>query len=66
MQVLVNDTPVTVPAQMHISGLIAQLELSDNGIAVAVNHEVINRQRWDDYPLQANDTITFFSVVAGG
>ncbi|MDC8832021.1 sulfur carrier protein ThiS [Alteromonas gilva] len=66
MQVIVNDEPVTVSPHTHLADLITQLELPSQGIAAAVNQQVVNRQRWDDYALQANDSITLFSVVAGG
>lgn len=36
------------------------------GVAVAVNHEVVPRARWDDFPIAPGDSIEIVSAVQGG
>lgn len=80
MKIYINDEQITVPSEMlpepggtdataantTLSALLAGLEQSDQGIAIAVNQTIIARQEWDSFALSENDRITLFQAIAGG
>ena len=47
--------------------LLSKLMLHEkNGIAVAVNAEVISKKQWDAFKLNDNDEVIIFQAAQGG
>nr|WP_318385156.1 sulfur carrier protein ThiS [uncultured Enterobacter sp.] len=66
MRVLFNDEPMQCADALTVSALLAQLNQLTPGIALAVNQQIVPRDRWDQHLLQDGDRILLFQVIAGG
>lgn len=66
MEIQLNGTPHQLrPAQL-LAELIADLNLMEKAIAVAVNRQIIPRSRWADHALQADDKVDVVRAIGGG
>ncbi|OAV69450.1 Thiamine biosynthesis protein ThiS [Bacteroidales bacterium Barb4] len=66
MTVKLNDTPHDVPENTSMAAFIAGLRLEPQGIAVAVNYEVLPKETWADVLLSDNMDILLIQAVSGG
>jgi sulfur carrier protein len=66
MEIMLNGAVHQLGEQLSVAALVAQLNLSDKAIAVAVNRNVIARQRWEEYHLQARDEVDVVRAIGGG
>ncbi|GGD65842.1 sulfur carrier protein ThiS [Lacimicrobium alkaliphilum] len=66
MQLTLNDHSIQLSAPVTLAALIRQHYPDNNGIAVAVNQQVVNKSLWEQTELQPEDRISLFTVVAGG
>ncbi|MBL7893552.1 MAG: sulfur carrier protein ThiS [Bacteroidia bacterium] len=67
MNVIVNNKTETTETQEKLFGLLARLNLSEKqGIAVAVNNNVVSKTNWNKYELKENDKITIIRATQGG
>lgn len=66
MKVRVNDEIVTLEEAATLNALLTQLSRHQPGIALAVNHTIVPRHRWAQYPLTEGDEILIFQAIAGG
>jgi sulfur carrier protein len=67
MNVTVNKKPVELPVLAGITDLIQQLNLpSAQGIAIAVNQQVIPKSEWNTCILKDNDEILLIRATQGG
>ncbi|WP_406670875.1 sulfur carrier protein ThiS [Raoultella terrigena] len=66
MQIWFNDEPLRCAAALTVAALLAQLEQQQAGIALALNQQVLPRERWDHHLLQEGDRVLLFQVIAGG
>ena len=67
MKIYVNNTPRDFSAQRHLSELLDELQLAGKqGIAVALNNEVITKSAWQNQELKENDQITILTATQGG
>ena len=67
MNVTVNKKPVELPVSAGITDLIQQLNLpSAQGIAIAVNQQVIPKSEWSTCILKDNDEILLIRATQGG
>jgi len=57
----VQEFAITVLAE-----LITALDKPEQGIAIAVNEQIIPRQQWASFTLSENDNISLFQAIAGG
>jgi thiamine biosynthesis protein ThiS len=62
----VNGAPCGVPPGQTLAGLLEQLDLSGQGMALAVNREVVPRQQWPTRRLQAQDRVDIVRAIGGG
>ncbi|HEY4541352.1 MAG TPA: sulfur carrier protein ThiS, partial [Noviherbaspirillum sp.] len=53
MEIELNGAPHAVSENFNVQDLIASLELAGKSLAVAVNREVVPRQRWAEHVLRA-------------
>nr|WP_281434610.1 sulfur carrier protein ThiS [Erwinia phyllosphaerae] len=51
---------------MTLADLLTQLCCQQAGTALAVNQQIVSRDRWSTYPLQEGDELVIFQAIAGG
>lgn len=66
MRVLFNDEPMICADTLTVSALLLQLNQLTPGVALALNQQIVPRDRWDQQQLQDGDRILLFQVIAGG
>ena len=62
----VNGAPCTVPQGQTLFVLLEQLGLSGQGMALAVNREVVPRQQWLHRRLHEQDRVDIVRAIGGG
>lgn len=65
MTIWVNQKAHTVE-QMTIQQLIDHLNIKTQGIAIAVNNQVITRSEWTHFTIKENDNILIIRATQGG
>lgn len=65
MKVQVNNKEVETAAST-LAQLATQLQLPENGVAIAVNNRMIPRPQWDGFGLQENDNLIVIKAACGG
>jgi sulfur carrier protein len=66
MEIILNGAKHQLDAPLSIFELVANLNLAQQAVAVAVNRDVITRNQWKDYRLQANDQVDVVRAIGGG
>ena len=66
MQIRVNNQPVPLDAPVTLETLLQKLNRSRQGIALAVNQQIIGRSRWSEHRLNDGDSVTLIQATAGG
>ena len=66
MKVQVNNKEVKITDASTITQLTEQLELSSQGIAIAVNNKMIPRTEWDKFVLHESDNLVIIKEDSGG
>ncbi|MDX1537765.1 sulfur carrier protein ThiS [Arsukibacterium sp.] len=66
MHILLNDQLLQLSTNCSISELLQQQQLTSEGLAVAINNNVISKRCWPEHQLQSNDNVQLFQIVTGG
>lgn len=66
MKVQVNNKDVEITPDSTLTQLTAQLELTVQGIAIAVNNKMIPRTEWEHFSLHENDNLVIIKAACGG
>jgi len=68
MKLIVNGKEVETESPLTIEALLAQTLKTDarDGIAVAVNGEVVRKGSWAERSLEAGDRVEIIRAVQGG
>lgn len=67
MHVYVNGQKQSVSESLSLTKMIARVGIeAREGIAVAVNNEVITRDNWENHLIQDEDKITIITATQGG
>ncbi|WP_342322697.1 sulfur carrier protein ThiS [Kosakonia sp. BYX6] len=66
MQIRFNDEPMHCAAEMPVATLLSQLNQLKPGVALALNEQILPRERWEEQLVQDGDRILLFQVIAGG
>ena len=66
MKVQVNNKEVDITQDSSLNQLIAQLDLPAQGIAIAVNNQLISRTEWERFSLHENDNLVIIKAACGG
>lgn len=67
MTVYINNNPLELPHAAVISHALTALGIeARNGMALAVNSDVIPRPEWDNYTLKEQDKIMIIKATQGG
>ena len=63
--IVVNGEPRDL-AGLTVRGVLAELSMSDRGVAVAVNGDIVSRSQWDATTVEDGAVIEVVTAVAGG
>lgn len=66
MKITLNDRFLTLTQPITLDVLLTKHHYSVQGIALAVNQNIIPRRQWTEYQLQDGDNIYLFQAIAGG
>lgn len=67
MNIKVNTDHIIVGEKISVSGLISFLDIKSlNGVAVAVNQQVVPKDHWDVFQLSENDSVLIIRATQGG
>lgn len=66
MHIIVNQQVQHCDEHFSLQQLITTLGIEPNGLALAVNQQVIAKRLWPDYKLQPDDQVAAFQIVTGG
>lgn len=66
MQIQFNDEPMQCAEGLSVIALLTQLEQLKPGVALALNQQILPRERWEYHIVQDGDRILLFQVIAGG
>ena len=66
VEIQVNGEPREVPRGCTVEELIAQLDLGDRRVAVALNRAVVPRSTYADVAIRSGDRMEILEAVGGG
>ena len=66
IHIQVNGELQTVPCGSTIAGLLQQLDIRSDRVAVEVNLRIVDRQNFDQQNLQEGDRVEIISFIGGG
>lgn len=66
MEIELNGVLHPVTDGLNVQDLIASLDLTGKPLAVAINRDVVPRQRWTERVLQAGDKVDIVKAIGGG
>jgi sulfur carrier protein len=66
MKVEVNGDALQFPDGITLAGLLAEVGASRQGVAVAVDGEVVSRGRWGDVVVADGAKVEILTAVQGG
>ncbi|MCB4806936.1 sulfur carrier protein ThiS [Tamlana sp. 62-3] len=66
MYIKVNQTRREVPDNISVEQLIEIYKVSINGIAVAINNEVVKKSDWSSTDLKSDDDVLIIKSTQGG
>ena len=64
--VQINQKPHNFPQSLSIGEMLMNLDLVQEGIAVAVNQHIITRSEWADRVLKDDDEVLIIKATQGG
>jgi sulfur carrier protein len=66
MDIELNGAPHQVSDNQSVQDLIVSLDLLGKSLAVAINREVVPRQKWTERVLQPADRVDIVRAIGGG
>ncbi|PKV48418.1 sulfur carrier protein ThiS [Aquimarina sp. MAR_2010_214] len=66
MTVNVNNQSQAILENSSIKKLLEQLDIVPNGIAIAINNEVVSKEKWEQTTLQNDDDVVIIKATQGG
>jgi len=66
MHVQVNGEPRTLAAGATVAGLLTELDIRPDRVAVELNLNILDRSEFDRRSLQDGDRIEIISFIGGG
>ena len=64
--VLVNENPIEVEENATLSQLLQKVNASVEGIAIAINDEIIAKNTWESQAIKNNDNVLIIKATQGG
>ncbi|CAM1342091.1 sulfur carrier protein ThiS [Tenacibaculum amylolyticum] len=62
----VNDTTKTFSKETNINQLLDELKIQSNGIAIAINNDIVKKTDWESFKLSNNDNVLIIRSTQGG
>ncbi|MEB7501637.1 sulfur carrier protein ThiS [Leclercia pneumoniae] len=66
MRIQFNDEPMQCVEGLTVAALLDQLRQLKPGVALALNQQILPRERWEYQQVSEGDHILLFQVIAGG
>jgi len=66
MTINVNNESQSISENSSVVLLLEQLHIVTNGIAIAINNEIIAKENWNETLLQHEDQVTIIQATQGG
>lgn len=66
MRIQFNDEPMQCVEGLTVAALLDQLRQLKLGVALALNQQILPRERWEHQQVSEGDHILLFQVIAGG
>ncbi|MER3398452.1 MAG: thiamine biosynthesis protein ThiS [Chloroflexota bacterium] len=66
IEVIINGQVRGLPREMNIIDLLDHLGVRPDGVAVALNGEVVLREEWEKTRIRAGDHVEVVHMVGGG
>ncbi len=67
MKISVNKESVELPLHSNLVFLLSQINIeAKGGIAIAVNNQVIKKDKWEEFCLSENDDVLLIKATQGG
>jgi len=66
LEIELNGAAHALPPDTSLHDLVESLGLAGQKLALAVNRQVVPRERWRDTPLQARDRVDVVRAIGGG
>ena len=66
IHIKVNDAPKKIAETTTLEEIIKELDISVNGIAVAVNENIVSKATWENKTLTENDEVLIIRATQGG
>jgi sulfur carrier protein len=66
IEIQVNGEPRTAPADLTIAGLLGELNIRPDQVAVELNLEVLDRAEFERRTLRVGDRLEIISFIGGG
>lgn len=66
MHILVNDQAHNFENPLDLKSLLEQINVSEKGIAVALNQSIVQRQEWPNTQLKNDDQVLIIKATQGG
>lgn len=64
MKIRMNNKEVETTTSI-ITGLVAQLQLPENGVAVAVSNQMVPHPQWNEFSLHEDDNLIVIRAAYG-
>jgi len=61
-----NGEPREVAEGQLVQALVTELNLGNQALAVAINRQIVPRQKWQERALQAADKVEIVRAIGGG
>ncbi len=66
MTINVNNQSQSISENSSILILLEQLNIVTSGIAIAINNEVVPKEKWNTIHLKQEDQVTIIQATQGG
>ena len=66
MNIVVNGEKLNISKNTTISQLLQQLEVKDKVMAVAINMEIVKKDKWDTHKIEEGNKLELLHFVGGG
>lgn len=64
--ITLNEKPIEIKDNFNVLQLLQHVKSAKNGIAVAINSEIIPQNSWETVVLKSNDQLLIIQATQGG
>ena len=66
MKLIINSEEINFESPLTILEILEKLQIKDKAMAVAVNMEIVKKEKWDSFTPKENDKLEILQFVGGG